>query len=105
MNYGLGEGGSKGRSGLMGQGWEQHTEPAQKGCAGSWEPLRNYRCTGAQNDLGWKGPLKIIYSIPPAVGRDNIHQIRLLKASSSLTLNTSDDGAPTASLFQCLTTL
>ena len=53
----------------------------------------------SQNGLVWKGPFKIIESSHPA---------RLLKAPSNLTLNTSRDGAPTASLgnlFQCLTTL
>lgn len=27
----------------------------------------------SQNDLGWKKPLKIIWSNPPAIGRDIFH--------------------------------
>lgn len=45
---------------------------------------------------------------PPAVGRDIFHLIGFLKTPSSLTLNTSSDGASRASvdvhLCQCLTT-
>jgi len=47
------------------------------------------------------------YLVPtPAMGRDTFHQTRLLKAPSSLALNTSREGAATASLgnlCQCLT--
>ena len=42
------------------------------------------------------------------MGKDIFHYIRLIKAPSNLTLNTSNDGASTTSLgnlFQCLTTL
>lgn len=72
------------------QGWEQHTGSAQKGSAGFWEPLRNHRCTRAQNDLGWKGP----QLSPDQVAQSIIQP----------DLNTSNDGAPIASMFQCLTT-
>ena len=44
--------------------------------------------------------------LTPAVGRDTFHQIRLLKAWSNLALNTSSEGASTASLGNlCFTTL
>ena len=53
--------------------------------------------------------LKIISFQPlPAMGMDNFHSTRLLKAPSNLALNTSRDGASTASLgnlCQCLTNL
>jgi len=42
------------------------------------------------------------------MGRDTFHQTRLLRASSSLALNTAREGAATVSLgnlFQCLATL
>ena len=45
---------------------------------------------------------------PPAIGRVTNHQTRLPRATSSLALNVSRDGASTASvgiLFQCVTTL
>ncbi|NXC12410.1 MTAP2 protein, partial [Corythaeola cristata] len=54
------------------------------------------------------GPQRSSSSNPPAMGRDTFHRTRSLKASSSLALNTSRDGASTASLgnlFQCFTTL
>ena len=60
------------------------------------------------NGLGWKGPYRASSSNLPAVGRDTSHQTRLLKAPSSLALNTAREGAATASLgnlFQCLITL
>ena len=44
----------------------------------------------------------------PAMGRDTFHSTRLLKAPSTLALNTFREGAAIASvhnLFQCLTTL
>ena len=47
-------------------------------------------------------------STPPAMCRVANHQTRLPRATSSLTLNASRDGASTASLgnlFQCVTTL
>ena len=46
--------------------------------------------------MGWKGPLKVIQSNPPAVSIFNY--IRLLRALSNLTLNVSRDGASTSSL-------
>ena len=52
--------GREGGSGWVGQGCEQCTEPAQKGSDGPWEPLRSHRLIESQNDLGCKGPLKII---------------------------------------------
>jgi len=36
--------------------------------------------------------------VPAAAGKDFFHQTRLLKATSSLVLNTSNDGASTTSL-------
>jgi len=36
-----------------------------------------------------------------AKGKDNTYQLRLPRAKSSLALNTSRDGAPTASLGSC----
>jgi len=45
---------------------------------------------------------------PPAMGRDTFHWTRVLKVPSNLALNTSREGAATASLgklSQCLTTL
>lgn len=91
MNCGPGEGGSKNRSGRWGQRWEQHIEPAQKGSAGFWGPLKNHRSTGAQDDLGWKGaPLSLDQVAQSIIEPD---------------FNTCNDTASTASLFQCLTIL
>ena len=45
----------------------------------------------SQDSLGWKGPYRSSRSNPPAMGRDILHQTRLLKASSSLAWNTSRD--------------
>jgi len=44
------------------------------------------------------GTLKIISFQTPAMGRDTFHQTRLLRAPSSLALNTATEGAVTASL-------
>jgi len=43
----------------------------------------------SQNGLGWKGPYRSSCSKHPAVGRGLFHQTRVLKALSSLALNTS----------------
>lgn len=43
---------------------------------------------------------KIIWSIPPALSRDILHQVRLLRAPSNLTLNMSSDGAADSSSRQ-----
>ena len=52
--------------------------------------------------LGWKGPQGSPSSNPPATGRATnlqiCHWTRLPRAPSNLVLNTSRDGAPTASL-------
>lgn len=48
--------------------------------------------------MAWVGPSSSSNSNPPAVGRDASHEIRLAKASSSLVVNTSRDGASKASL-------
>ena len=61
----------------------------------------------SQNSLGWKGPYRSPGSKHPAMGRDTFHQPRVLRAPSSLALNTAREGAATAplgSLGQCLTT-
>jgi len=58
--------------------------------------------------FGWKGPQRSSSPNPPAMGRDTFHWTRFLKALSNLALNTSRDGASTASLgslFQHVTTL
>ena len=60
------------------------------------------------NGLGWKGPQWSSSFNPPAMCRVTNHQTRLPRATSSLALNASRDGASTAtlgSLFQCITTL
>ena len=44
--------------------------------------------------FGLEGPLKIIQTKPPAMGRNTLHQTRLLKAPSSLALNTAREGQP-----------
>ena len=49
-----------------------------------------------------------VSSNPAAMGRDTFYSTRLLKAPSNLALNTSSEGAATASLgnlLQCITTL
>ena len=43
------------------------------------------------NGLDWKGPERSSSSPPPAIDKDTFHQTRLLKAPSSLSLNTSRD--------------
>ena len=48
--------------------------------------------------LGLEGTSMIIQFQPPAMGRDATHYTRLPRASSSLVLNTSRDGASTTSL-------
>jgi len=56
----------------------------------------------------WVGRDLIDGSSSSVVGVDSFHQTRLLKALSNLALNTSREGAATASvgsLCQCLTTL
>jgi len=62
----------------------------------------------SQNGLGWEGPYRLSRSNPAAMSRDIFHQPRLLRAPSSLALNTAREGASTASLgnlCQGLTTL
>ena len=62
----------------------------------------------SSNGFGWKQLFKTFQSDLPAMVRYIFQQMRLPKASSSLTLNTSGDGTSTSSLgnlFQCLTTL
>jgi len=57
---------------------------------------------------GLKRTTMIIQFQPPAMCRATNHQTRLPRATSSLALNASRDGASTASLgnlFQCVTTL
>ena len=61
----------------------------------------------SHNLLNWKGPLKITWSNSPEMNKDTHSSIRLLRASSSLTLSVSRDGAsiaPLGNLFHCLTT-
>ena len=56
--------------------------------------------------FGLQGTSKVIQFQPPTMARDTFHQTRLLRAPSNLALNTSREGAGTASLgnlFQCLT--
>ena len=58
--------------------------------------------------LGWKGPQWSSSFHPSALCRVTNHQTRLPRATSSLALNASRDGASTTSLgnlFQCVTTL
>jgi len=65
-------------------------------------------CCESQNGLGWKGPQWSSSFNPPAMCSVANHQTRLPRATSSLALNASRDGASTASLgnlFQCVTTL
>ena len=50
------------------------------------------------NHLSWKGPLKIIWFISPAVNRGAYGWIGVLRALSSLALNVSRDGESTTSL-------
>jgi len=62
----------------------------------------------SQNGLGWKGPQWSSSFNPPAMCRVTNHQTRLPRATSSLALNASRDGASTASLgnlFQCVPTI
>jgi len=62
----------------------------------------------SQDGLGWKGPYRSSSSHTPDMGRDPFHQPRVLKAPSSLALDTAREGAATASpgnLCQGLTTL
>ena len=54
--------------------------------------------------MAWVGRDLRDHPAPPTMGRDTFHYTRLLKAPSSLALNTSRDGASTASL-DSLTTL
>ena len=57
--------------------------------------------------IEWFG-LEVIQFQPPTMGRAATHQTGLPRAPSNVALNSSRDGAPTASLgssFQCLTTL
>lgn len=50
----------------------------------------------SQNGLSWRGLLEIIQSNPSAIGRDTF----LALTPSNLALNTSRDGAATASLVK-----
>ena len=57
--------------------------------------------------LSWKGPVKAIWSNPPAMSRNTYSSISA-QSSSSLTLSVYKDGASTTSLVnlcQCFTTL
>ena len=51
--------------------------------------------------LWLEGTLKPTQPQPPAMGRAATQQLRLPRAPSSLALNASRDGAPTASLGSC----
>ena len=62
----------------------------------------------SQNCLGWKGPQWSSSFNPPAMCRVTNHHTRLPRATSSLALNASRDGASTTSLgnmLQCVTNL
>ena len=62
----------------------------------------------SQNDLAWNMPYRSSLSNLPAMGRDTFHLTTLLKAPSSLTLNTSRERAatdPLCNLGQGLTAL
>jgi len=68
----------------------------------------NHRIIESWNGLGWKRPPSSSSFSPPAMCRVANHQTRLPRATSSLALNASRDGASTTSLgnlFQCFTTL
>ena len=71
----------------------------------------NERLSVAPDYIEWPGLKRIttiIWFQPPATCRVTNHQTRLPRATSSLALNASRDGASTASLgnlFQCVTTL
>lgn len=56
----------------------------------------------SQNIKGLEWTLKIIYSQPPAMGRNSSHKIRLFKALSNLALNSARVGAFTTSLHNLL---
>jgi len=58
----------------------------------------NHRIIEPQNGLGWKGQQCSSRFHPPAMCRVAKHQTRLLRATSSLSLNASRDGASTTSL-------
>jgi len=67
-----------------------------------------HRIIESWNGLGWKGPQWSSSFNPTAMCRVAHHQTRLPRATSSLALNASKDGASTASLgnpFQRVTTL
>ena len=67
-----------------------------------------HRVIESLNGLGWKGPQWSSSFNPHAMCRVASHQTRLPRATSSLALNVSRDGASTTSLgnlFQCFTTL
>ena len=75
---------------------------------GRQDELQENRIIESQNGLSWKGPQWSPGFNPPAMCRVTNHQTRLPRATSSLALNASRDGASTASLgnlFQCGTTL
>ena len=61
----------------------------------------------SQNGLGWKVPQISSSFNLPAMGRVTSHYTRLPRATASLALSASRDGASTTSLgnlFQCITT-
>jgi len=65
--------------------------------------LQNHRMIWVGRDL-----TDHLAPTPPAMGRDTFHWTRLLKAPSSLALNTAREGEATpalGNLFQCLTAL
>ena len=72
-----------------------------------WSQVQ-HRIIESWNSLGWKGPLKVIYSNSPEMSRDIFNQITLLRAPSSLALKVSRDGTSTTclgNLCQCFPTL
>lgn len=52
------------------------------------------RILGSQNGLGWKKPLKIMWSNPSEISRDILNYIRLLRAPLSLASNVFRDHSP-----------
>ena len=73
-----------------------------------WCLSQPHRITELLNGLGWKGPYRSSSSTPLPWGGTPSTGPRVLKAPFSLALDTSREGASTASLsnlFQCLITL
>jgi len=69
-----------------------------------WSMYKN-KTIESWNGLGWKGPQWSSSFNPPAVCRVTNQQTRLPRATSSLALNASRDGASTASLGNLLQNL